>query len=173
MDNETPQHGQGTPEQAEDSPEDRPGEPGAEGGSENADAKVPFHPRTTTTACWGTPISTQTPEHTLSDVSLPRLGEDRSPTSFEADRSLDGRQHQPGAGSPSPHHQTGNADTAPGSRLTEQTTQPATQPERGPDLHAITAGRSGLARRRAVPSHDELTIASLRHLLLADLQGLR
>jgi hypothetical protein len=45
MENETPPHGEGTPEQVEDTPEDRPGEPGAEGGSENADAKVPFHPQ--------------------------------------------------------------------------------------------------------------------------------
>jgi hypothetical protein len=45
MDKETPQHGEGAPEQAEEAPEDRPGEPGAEGGSENADAQVPFHPQ--------------------------------------------------------------------------------------------------------------------------------
>jgi hypothetical protein len=45
MDSETPQHGEGTPEQANDTPEEHPSEPSAAGKSENADAKVPFHPQ--------------------------------------------------------------------------------------------------------------------------------
>jgi hypothetical protein len=45
MHDETPHHGEASPEQAEDAPEDHPGEPGAAGGSENADAKVPFQPQ--------------------------------------------------------------------------------------------------------------------------------
>ena len=43
--NDTPQHIEGTPEPGEHAPEDHPDEPGAEGGSENTDAKVPFHPQ--------------------------------------------------------------------------------------------------------------------------------
>jgi hypothetical protein len=43
--NQTPPHGEGAPQQAEDTPEDRPDEPGAGSGSGNADATAPFAPK--------------------------------------------------------------------------------------------------------------------------------
>jgi hypothetical protein len=45
MDNDTPPHGEGRPEDAEWRPEDDPQEPGAEGGSKSIDdVRTPFSP---------------------------------------------------------------------------------------------------------------------------------